>query len=217
MKTTCQICNKEFEYFQRSTITPKFCPKCESRKRIEKNKKILRQAAFYNTAGTNKAKAERYATNAPKRRKTPKNRFYSSAAWKWFSRYILVSTAIPDDYKVTKCSTCGKYMNVNSRTCHLGHYYKVFDANNSNFSLAFSETNVAAQCVQCNYYRGGREAEMLDFLTKKHGEKVIQEMNIKRKQATRVTDADLKDIAKIYRLKYKEFLQEKGIADLWKS
>lgn len=223
----CKLCGETFRKpYNNSTINPKICPRCqalkdfESNKRREMNKQLLSQS---NLMGYNKRsgfKPGKYTPNKKKvknKLKTPKERFYKSSAWKWFSRCILIENTIDKKGTTVRCCTCGKLMLVNSRSCHVGHYIKVFDGNSTNYSTAFLEINVAPQCDQCNHYRGGCMDEMAAYIENKHGKGTVEGlMDIKRKPL-RLDEACLEHILGRYREKFYELLNQKGIQNPWKK
>jgi hypothetical protein len=223
----CKLCGETFRKpHNNSTINPKLCHRCqslkdfESKKRRKENKKLLSQS---NLMGYNKRsgfKPGKYTPNKKKvknKLKTPKERFYKSTAWRWFSRCILLKNTIDKKGTTTRCCTCGKLMLVNSRNCHVGHYIKVFDGNNTNYSTAFLELNVGPQCDQCNHYRGGSMDEMAVYIKNKHGKDTMEKLMEIKRQPMKLDAALLEDISSKYKAKFKDILEEKGIQNPWKK
>jgi hypothetical protein len=129
-------CQTEFRWIPRnSTIKPKFCPRCTALKKFEQdrityNKKMLERSNLASYRSKFQQKRDKYPIkkkNGAKAIKTPKDGFYKSTAWKWFSRYILITNTIDKDSITVRCCTCGKLMRIDSRECHLGHYDELHD------------------------------------------------------------------------------------------
>ena len=136
------------------------------------------------------------------------SQFYKSTAWKWFSRYVLLSNSSEG---IAKCATCNSRKEINDKKIHLGHLIKVFESGaNTNFSVAFNEKNVFPQCYQCNVKMGGNELRMLDAIEAKHGEGTYQELRMKSRFPFKLDKFTLDEIAKEYRLKFNELAKKKG-------
>jgi hypothetical protein len=144
--------------------------------------------------------------------KMNKKQFYSSTAWKHFSKYVLTYYANKEGY--VKCATCTSIKHVSDKELHLGHLIKVFDGNSSNFSVAFDERNVLPQCSKCNTFQGGRELEMLEAIKKKFGNDVYDQLKFKKRQFYKLDKVELKEISDHYREKLKKIKEIKG--DFWK-
>ena len=182
---------------------------------------MLSRSNLYNSDKRNGFKSGKYT---PKKKsglngkKTGnKNKFYKSTAWKYFSRYILISSTIDVTGTTTQCCTCGKWMAVNSRQAQAGHYVKVNDANSTNYSTAFVEANVNPQCEACNRHRGGVMDEMASYIEAKHGEGTVKRLMELKKLPLKLDDAFLSEIADTYRKKFYEVLEQKGIENPWKK
>lgn len=229
-KTKCKDCGEDFRYYPgNSTIKPIRCMKCEntraynkqkeqSRKRIEDNKRLLSQANFNNRNYKSKHQANKYTVkkkNGKKRLKTPRERFYESTAWKWFSRYILLYYSV--DGTVVQCSTCSTFKTVNDREMHTGHWIKVFDSNSTNYATAYEFTNLGPQCSKCNRHMGGRERLMAEWLKEQHGQEELDRLQLLSKQIKRLDDYTLDQIAKEYREKFNQLLKERGWKNPWKK
>jgi hypothetical protein len=221
----CNNCESEFRWIPRnSTIKPKICPRCQKLKDFENkrkyNQKMLSRSTLVRYNKRTDQKPGKYTPknkSGLKRKKTAKDRFYKSAAWKWFSRYILISSSIDVTGTTVQCCTCGKWMNVTSRDCHVGHYVKVFDGNSTNYSTAFVEANTAPQCSQCNRYNGGRQDEMAVFIDKKHGEGTVTWLMELKRLPLKLDGAYLEEIKETYKEKFKNCLEQRGINDPWKK
>jgi hypothetical protein len=210
--TRCKVCGNPFRHNPRYP-KPSMCKMCHNKYWLEKSNLAARK-------WRSKQKMDKYTIRQKNNRKTlksPHKRFYSSPAWKWFSRYNLIINTIDTTGATVQCCTCGKWMKVNSRECHLGHYIKVFDGNNTNYAIAFVEADTGPQCLKCNKYMGGRQDEMAQWIKKKYGIKTLQELWEIKKLPLKLDDVYLKEIADKYRGKYYNYLREYNIQDPWKK
>lgn len=126
------------------------------------------------------------------------NQFYSSKAWRLFSKWVLLSNSI-DKYFV-KCYTCGKIMEINSRDSQAGHLIKITES----MATAFDENNVRPQCMSCNRYNGGRQDIFYQNLVKEIGQKKVDILYIKKHNICKLGKFELDLIAKIYSKKIKQ-------------
>lgn len=141
--------------------------------------------------------------------------FYASSAWKWFSRFVMLSHAKESNgvYFVT-CATSGKQMQIPSKKAHCGHLIKVFNGNSTNFATAFDERNVMPQSMAENRYKSGNELKMMMAIENYHGAGTYEELLAKSKTFYKLDKVILKDISDEYRLKFKELAKIKG--DPWR-
>ena len=220
----CQQCGTEFRKNPFSTIQHKFCYRCQKLKDFERNsnnKKLLARSSFVKRKEGSAFKTNKYATRKTevvkeaKKRKSPRQRFYSSAAWRWFSRYVL--TYYSENGITGKCVTCGAIKRLNDKELHLGHWIKVFDANSSNYSTAFEFTNLGTQCSQCNRFMGGRERLMGNYLKSIHGEDELNRLQELSNRPFKLDDYTIDEIAKEYRNKLHNLLKERKWDNPWKK
>jgi hypothetical protein len=207
----CEKCGRPFRWIPNSTIKPKLCRLCY-------NKSLLERSNLAASKWKSQQKMGKYTVknkNSRKALKSPQKRFYKSTAWKWFSRYILITNTIDKDSMAVRCCTCGKLMKITSRECHVGHYIKVFDGNSTNYSVAFVEVNTAPQCLKCNKHMGGRQDEMAQWIKKKYGIKTLQELWEIKKLPLKLDAAYMKEIADTYKKKFKDYIREHNIRDPW--
>lgn len=145
-----------------------------------------------------------------------KKDFYNSTAWRWFSRYIMLSNAkyVNGEYKLN-CFTCDRAMTIPNRNAQAGHYVKVFTSGaGSNLATAFEEKNIHPQCYDCNHNQRGAEVVMAFKIDQKYGKGVAQGLKDRAKVFKKLDRVDLKEIGKTYREKFKELAKVKG--DPWK-
>lgn len=148
------------------------------------------------------------------KKRTPRQSFYASKAWKYFSRYVLLFYS--DENLMVNCSTNPllEYKITDKRIC-VGHYIKVFDANSTNYSTAFHFKNVAPQSVQDNIYKGGNMEEMAKWLDLTHGEGTAKEMEQLSRTPLKLDKYELDKIAQKYKQKFKDELNKRNITNPW--
>lgn len=120
-------------------------------------------------------------------------------AWKWFSKYIRLRDclATTGDPEWGMCISCGRtYEFFRLQAGHL-----VPGRRNA---VLFDEDGVNAQCVRCNKYMSGNTAKYRVVLLKKIGPHRVELCEARAYETVKYTDFDYKQIAKMYREKYKE-------------
>ncbi|MEE8151301.1 MAG: recombination protein NinG [Nitrosomonadaceae bacterium] len=113
---------------------------------------------------------------------------------KEFSLFIRMRDAYPGG----RCYTCN--MPITVKACDAGHYIK-----RECMALRFDERNVHAQCWDCNRYMSGNREAYEARLTLDYGKIIIGEFFAQRWKTKHYSAADLRDIAKRYREKWKSF------------
>jgi len=139
--------------------------------------------------------------------------FYSSQAWKFCSKYILLYYSNSDGY--VQCSTSGAWMSCNDKKMHCGHYIKVYDGSKTNMAVAFEFENLAPQSHQDNIYRGGKPDIMKEWLINKHGVKKIESLNIKKHNICKLGKFEMDYFKTYYKRLFDDLVKEKGI-NPWK-
>jgi hypothetical protein len=220
-------CQTEFRWVpHNSTIKPKFCPRCTALKKFEQdrityNKKMLERSNLASYRSKFQQKRDKYPIKGKNGREvkktTPKDKFYKSSAWRWFSRYILLTNTIDKGSITVRCCTCGKLMRIDSRECHVGHYIKVFDGNSTNYAIAFVEANTGPQCLRCNKFMGGRQDEMAVWIKNKYGQDTLDKLYELKRLPLKLTDAYLQEIADEYKKKFYSYLKENNLQNPWKK
>ena len=133
-------------------------------------------------------------------------KFYSSTAWKYFSRYILLYYSL--DGKTVQCFTSGKTLTLGTKECCCGHWIKVFDSGTkTNFSTAFEFTNCYPQSSYDNRRLGGRPDIMEQVIKFIYG---IDEIYRLKQLAKKPLKIDFDAIAKEYKKKFNELVKVKG-------
>lgn len=144
--------------------------------------------------------------------KANKNTFYSSSAWKWFSRFVKLYHANQDG--TVKCVTSGQLFNLNnpedSKNIHAGHFIKVFDTNSTNYSTAFVLNNCYPQSASENNYNAGNQLAMEKHIVNVHGKEELQALRNLSKKPFKLDKWQMEEIADFWRKKYKQLVKEKG-------
>lgn len=142
-----------------------------------------------------------------------KKQFYSSSAWKWFSKYVLLYYSVDG---AVQCRTSGKWYNCNSRNIHCGHLIKVFDAGGkTNFATAFEFKNALPQSHQHNVHMGGNELKMLEAIEETFGKGTYDELKQKARFPFKLDKYTLGKISDKCRVKFNELAETKG--NPWKK
>lgn len=144
---------------------------------------------------------------------TPKQR-----ASKAMSRYIRLRDAIeyckergidlkqfsrPEDI-IGKCCTCGV---VKSWIRMDGGHFKGRGIGGGS-GVYFDERNDHLQCKRCNGFRGGAPQEYEQFIIKKYGQKVLEELNQKHRIPIDMGNLAMNAMEQFYKEKYEELLEK---------
>jgi len=70
----------------------------------------------------------------------------------------------------------------------------------------YDERNIHLQCKPCNGFRGGAPQEYEQFIIKKYGEKVLEELNRKHRIPIDMKDLAMNAMEQFYKEKYQELL-----------
>lgn len=195
-------CGKEIPPPRNTTIWAKKCPSCTYAELYSKNKQ-------------NTHRDKNNTLRREKRTKSKNFSIYTTTAWKYFSHYVLVFYADRSGY--VQCSTSPSLIyHVTDRRIHVGHFIKVLEGTKTQYSVAFEFCNVAPQSHRDNVYFGGKPEVMEKWLIKKHGQKAIDELNIKKHNICHLDKLTLDLIKDEYKEKYKQLLINKKIEDPWK-
>jgi hypothetical protein len=196
---TCECGNKYVASYHPNSTIPrsKKCPKCQ-------------YASVYEKSNL----AQKSSDKSRTRKKSKSFDFYTTTAWKWFSHYTLLYYANSD--LVVFCATSGKPMLITSKECHCGHYVKVRDMNNTNYSVALNFHNVGPQSHRDNTHGGGRQDLMREWLVKQHGEEAIQEVERLKKFPQRPDSNWLKENSDKYRIMFHQLCKDRGIVNPWR-
>lgn len=111
--------------------------------------------------------------------------------WIVFSRYIRQRDG-------GTCISCGK--RDNWKKMDAGHYIP----KTAGLSLYFDERNVNCQCTYCNRWMHGNLSRYAVALMKKYGDKILEELDVKRKETRQVSTKEYQDLIEQYKSKLKE-------------
>jgi 5-methylcytosine-specific restriction endonuclease McrA len=110
-----------------------------------------------------------------------------------FSEYIRLRVA--DEGGTVECVTCGKLMYWKDGA-QCGHFIK-----RSNRATRWEETNCHVQCVGCNKWRNGMEAEHSEHIIKTYGVEAYHRLNRLKRTTAKFTRSDLEQMILFYKAK----------------
>jgi 5-methylcytosine-specific restriction endonuclease McrA len=108
-----------------------------------------------------------------------------------FSEYIRIRDS---DGGLVTCCTCSKVMPW--QQSHAGHFIK-----RQHRATRWVETNVHAQCVGCNTYRGGQQDEYAYFINKNYGRHAFDDLMELKRTTKKYTRSDLEELIETYKAK----------------
>lgn len=98
-----------------------------------------------------------------------------------------------------KCCSCGAPRRY--ETIEPGHYFDKKMGGSSGVCL--DERNINGQCSICNTFLNGNKKRYKDFMLKKYGQKVLDELQMKHYQDS-YSESELKILAKLYKKKFEK-------------
>lgn len=98
---------------------------------------------------------------------------------------------------VFKCISCGKTCAL--QLMHAGHFHSA----GHNEATRWNECNVNGQCSHCNYFLHGNYPGYLQGMLKKYGKEVVQELEIKRFNKSRMMKFEVQLLIDEYKNKLK--------------
>lgn len=114
---------------------------------------------------------------------------------KWFSLFIRLRDSDANGYG--RCISCGKIVHYTDADC--GHFI-----NRSHMNTRYDERNCNLQCRACNRFDEGNNIGYTRGLIAKYGEKVIDELYVKKHLFRKYTGAELALLVEHYKKKVKE-------------
>lgn len=114
---------------------------------------------------------------------------------KWFSLYIRLRDSDANGYG--RCISCGKVIHYTDADC--GHF-----VNRSHMNTRYDERNCNLQCRGCNRFDEGNNIGYTRGLIAKYGEKVINELYVKKHLYRKYSEFEFKELIKYYKSKIKE-------------
>jgi len=144
-------------------------------------------------------------------KKTAVERFYSSTAWGWCSKYVLLYYA-DEDFNV-RCSTSPNLVyRVTDKEIHTGHYLK----SDRHKSVAFEFKNLFPQSYSDNVHFSGKPEIAKEWIEKTHGTGTVEWLESKKNETYHLDSDELDKWAKHYRTLFNELLKQRGISNPWK-
>lgn len=123
--------------------------------------------------------------------KTKSTSSLKKKAWNTFSLWIRTKYA---DWKgYVACVTCGVTKPI--KAMQAGH----FIAGRMN-SILFDERGVHPQCYSCNIGKHGNTLEYLDFMKKKYGMKVVNELRTNSRKPRSWKTGELEELIERYKI-----------------
>ena len=211
--TTCKDCGNSFRYNPgNSSIKPVRCVKCQnildSKKRIEKNNKLLAQSSFVVKNKRSEGRAIKYTASkkeAVKPKKTPKDRARSLADM-WFSKYIRLNYSFEANGELfCRCYTCGIIKHI--KDIENGHWQR-----RGFLNTRYNTDNCRPQCTKCNCFKSGEPERFEIHLIKEIGQDRVNELKVLSQQ--NFFDDNyifFKDQADKFRLLTNELMERIGI------
>ena len=135
---------------------------------------------------------------------------YKAKAWSAFSKYIRLRDAIltTGGTEYATCVTCGKTFGVGK--LHAGHFLP-----GRTNGILFDERGVHAQCVGCNIYGNGRQAEYYLWMMERYGPEVIDELAHAKVQSLKLTEEDYRMLEQEYRRRAAAILASGEVEESW--
>lgn len=127
----------------------------------------------------------------------------------WMSKYVRLRDSIEycerigeaTDTGIGECCTCGRIVNWKYKA-DAGHF--IGKGMGGGSGVYFDERNVHLQCKSCNAFRQGHPLVYYDFMLKKYGQAVIDELRIKDKIPQK---HNYRALAEFYKQRFNELKQ----------
>jgi hypothetical protein len=107
---------------------------------------------------------------------------------------------------MVQCSTCGKWYSITDKLMQCGHLHK----SDSHKSVCLDFFNLAPQCYRDNKYFSGKPDIMREWLIRKHGEKSIELLDIKKNNICKLDKFELDIIKDQYKKLFNDLVKIKG-------
>ncbi|MDR1221436.1 MAG: recombination protein NinG [Tannerella sp.] len=112
-----------------------------------------------------------------------------------FSEYIRLRDADSNGY--CRCISCGSIHHW--KECDAGHF-----VNRKHMSTRYGEKNVNAQCRRCNRFDEGNQIGYTRGLIGKYGKEIIDELDIKKHSASKMTKPEYELLINHYKVEVME-------------
>lgn len=141
-----------------------------------------------------------------KKKKSKGVRYWKNKAWEEFSRFIRIRDAI--ETTKTKdtlvCCTCGQgYPAFGVGCAQAGHFIP-----GRGNAILFDERGVHGQCYNCNHTLKGSWPAYLEFMKRKYGQEVIDELLQNKNKVLQYKGFELEEIRDKYKMKYEKLKSE---------
>lgn len=144
-------------------------------------------------------------------KKTGVERFYSSTAWKWCSKYVLLYYA--DEDLNVRCSTSPHLVyRVTDKEIHTGHYLK----SDQHKAVALEFKNLFPQSYSDNRHFSGKPEIAKEWIEKTHGTGTVEWLETKKNETYHLDFGELEKWAKYYREHFNQLLIDRKIKNPWK-
>lgn len=105
-----------------------------------------------------------------------------------------------DSNGIVRCVTCGIVRHYKETTqINAGHFWK-----RQHQATRFDPRNVHVQCVRCNNFRGGAEAEHAAYIIREYGLEVFEELERRHTQIKKWTRDEIESMLEDYKQKLAE-------------
>ncbi len=174
-----------------STIIPKYCPNCQYKMAISKQKE-------------GKIRKRRTKCKKTERQKAMAN------ADAWFSRFIRVRDAFfSNGVWCCRCYTCSHIHSITKIQC--GHWQR-----RGYKTVRFHPDNARPQCLKCNYYESGKPEIFELNLIKDIGEVEVARLKELAQEVGEDNEIFYKEQVEIYKKATNKIMKLKGIPRWWK-
>jgi hypothetical protein len=144
-------------------------------------------------------------------KKTAVERFYSSTAWRYCSRYVLLYYS--DEDLNVRCATSPHLIyRVTDKEIHCGHYLK----SDQHKATAFEFKNLFPQSYSDNRHFSGKPEIAKEWIERTHGPGTVEMLERKKNEVYKLDETELDRWAAFYKAKFNELLKQRGIKSPWK-
>ena len=120
-----------------------------------------------------------------------------------FAKRTGIGLNLPVGELVGECCTCPRILPW--KRMHAGHYFSRGLAGGS--GTYFDERNIHLQCALCNAFEQGNPRAYDEFMLRKYGQTVIDELRIKHHGCSRKTSGDYMALEKLFKELYEELVR----------
>jgi hypothetical protein len=144
-------------------------------------------------------------------KKTAVERFYSSTAWRYCSRYVLLYYS--DEDLNVRCATSPHLIyRVTDKEIHCGHYLK----SDQHKATAFEFKNLFPQSYSDNRHFSGKPEIAKEWIERTHGPGTVEMLERKKNEVYKLDETELDRWAAFYKENFNGLLRERNIKNPWK-